>query len=315
MLLIGSDDGVYQLRHFETDGEPTAKHVHDSGRVRRVQTFEGVDGVFAATETGLYRSLDGIEWEDLGVPVENVYAVGARAEDGTLFAGTRPAHLFETTVDDDAGWREVNPFRDRPSSEEWQVSRHDDRAQVRDVHVVPGNPERVVAGVEVGGVHVSDDGGATWEAREGGDGDVHELCVLDPETFVVATGFGLFSTENAGRDWRRLDEEFPQRYFRAVSVVGDMVYAAGALRNSSTWNDESADPELFVSEDLRELQPVSHPRPDETVTGMTAVDGTLVAATHRGTVMERDNGWRVVGTFPVPGEVTGRYTPVAHVEL
>ncbi|MFC7058275.1 hypothetical protein [Halovenus salina] len=167
MLLIGSDDGLYRLRQLERDGDTTATQVHETGRVRRIQTFDGIDGVFAATETGLYRSLDGTHWEDLAVPVENVYAVGARAEDRTLFAGTRPAHLFETTVDDDAGWHEVDPFRDRPSGEEWQVSRHDDRAQVRDVHVAPGDSERVVAGVEVGGVHVSDDGGATWEAREG----------------------------------------------------------------------------------------------------------------------------------------------------
>ena len=63
------------------------------------------------------------------------------------------------------------------------------------------------------------------------------------------------------------------------------------------------------------LEPVEHPRPDETITGMTAVDGSLVAATHGGTLLSYDSDeWTVIGSFPVPGDVTGRYTPLQWFE-
>jgi hypothetical protein len=89
------------------------------------------------------------------------------------------------------------------------------------------------------------------------------------------------------------------------------VYAGGALANSSTWNDADADPELFVSRNRKTIEPVEHPRPGETITGLTAVDGSVVAVTHRGSVMIHDpGGWAVTGSVPVFEEVTRRYTPL-----
>ncbi len=316
MLLIGSDDGVYRVTGLD-GADPDATRVHETGRVRRVRKCEGLAGVFAATETGLYHSLDGETWRSLDGPRENVYAVGASPDGDRLYAGTRPAHLYVARPGggepgEDLTWEELDGFQELPSRDEWRLPRHENLAQVRDVHVHPGVPDRVVAGVEVGGVHVSEDRGETWtERRHGADSDIHELHLVGPDEFVAATGFGLYHTTDAGRSWTRLDEGYEQRYFRTAFAVDGAVYAGGALANSSTWNDADADPELFVSRDRETIDPVEHPCPDETVTGLTAVDGSVVAATHGGTVMVRDSGeWTVAASFPVPGGVTGRYTPV-----
>ena len=321
MLVAGTDDGVYRMTGIGEPGETIVRSVLDAGSVMRIRSFDGLDGTFAATETGLYRSLDGDEWTDLDVPREKVYAVGA-SPDGRLYAGTRPAGVYVARESDGGDlrrgveWRELDGFQELPSRDEWRLPRHENLAQVRDLHVRSAAPDRVVAGVEVGGVHVSDDGGETWtERRKGVDDDVHELRVVGPEEFVAATGFGLFRTTDAGRSWTRLDRGYEQRYFRSVFTVGGDVYAGGALAHTATWEDEDADPTLFACRDGETVEPVEHPRPDETVTGMTAVDGALVAATHRGTVLLRGrDGWTVVGSLPVSGERAVGYTPLSWVD-
>ncbi len=316
MLLAGSDDGVYRLRNLPDD-EPTVEQVLEAGRVKRLVSFEHVAGVFAATATGLYHATDATDWTDLEVPREAVYSVGASPE-GTLYAGTRPAHVYAASLDGgnpgdgSLDWRDLGGFQDLPSRDEWRLPRHENLAQVRDVHVHPTAPDRVVAGVEVGGVHVSADGGETWtERRQGVDDDVHELHLAGPETVVAATGFGLYRSTDAGRTWSRLDDGLEQRYFRSAFTQDGTLYAGGALANSSTWDDPEADPAFVVSRDCEHLETVDHPRPSETVTGLTALDGQVVAATHRGSVLVEDDGvWRVAGSFPTPGDVTGTYTPL-----
>jgi len=325
MLIAGSDDGVYRLPDDDSPGDATAIQTLESGRVMRVRTVDAFEGVFAATTTGLFHSTDGESWVDLGVPSEQVYAVGATPE-GRLYAGTRPAHVYEGTFEADSGasgaadlesveWRDCVGFQALPSREEWRLPRHEDLAQVRDVHFDPADRGRIVAGVEVGGVHVSDDGGATWsERRTGVDDDVHELRVVGPGDYVAATGFCLFRSTDGGDSWTRLDEGFDQRYFRSVCAVGDVVYAGGALAHSSTWDDPDADPALFAIHG-NEAEPVAFPRSDETVTGMTAVGADLVAATHAGSVVRYSGGeWNSVGTLPVSDELTGRYTPLVAYE-
>jgi hypothetical protein len=321
MLIVGSDDGVYGVSEV-VESDTSVSRIHDTGRVRRVRELEGLVGVFAATETGLYHSPGGNEWTNLDVPQGTVYAVGAGPDGERLYAGTRPARVYVARAGGDIGpgsdlaWAELDGFQKLPSRDSWRLPRHENLAQVRDVHLHPDVPNRVVAGVEVGGIHVSEDGGESWvERREDADDDVHELHLMGPDEFVAATGSGLYHTADAGRSWTRLDEGYQQRYFRTAFSVDGTLYAGGALANSSTWNDPGADPELFVSRDCETIEPVEHPRPGETVTGLTHIAGTVVAATHRGSVMVRDSGvWTVTASFPVSGEVTGRYTPLVHVD-
>lgn len=329
-FLVGSDDGVYRVDEGGESSAERATRTLDAGRVYRLRRFDGLDGVFAATETGLYRSTDGDAWTDLAVPREQVYAVGAGPARDRLYAGTRPAAVFATETaslatgdanadadaDANAGveWRELRGFQALPSRDQWRLPRHEQLAQVRDVHADPRQSNRVVAGVEVGGVHVSDDGGETWTDRaQGVDDDVHELHVVGSAEYVAATGHGLYATDDAGRTWDRLDGAVAQTYFRSAFSVDGVVYASGALANSSTWDDPDADPALFAVRD-GSLEPVALPV-DETVTGMTAVDGDLVVATHRGGVfVRRADGWTEAAAFPVTDRPTGRYTPIVRAD-
>jgi hypothetical protein len=317
MLLAGSDDGVYSLPDPFGTTDDTARLVLDAGRTYRVRQFPGVAGVFAATDTGLYHSPDGRAWTELPTPREAAYAVAAGPDGDRLYLGTRPAHVYVTDcpTGDAAGdrlaaaveWRDCEGFLRLPSRDDWGLERHDDAAQVRSLHTHPTAPDRVVAGVEVGGVHRSDDRGETWrECRTGVDDDVHELVGADERTYLAATGHGLFRTDDAGDSWRRLDEAVEQSYVRSATVHEGTVYAGVAPGPSPTWAG-GTDAVLLSARD-GETRLVETPRPDELLIGWTAVGDRLLGATHAGTLLSLTDGeWSVVGSVPVTDGIRGRY--------
>lgn len=293
-LVLGTDDGVYRA-----PGTPfeEATRVVDAGRVLRVRRFPGT-GVFACSETGLYRATGDGTWTGLGVPREEVYSVCVRPDGGRLYAGTHPAHVYASDDDGDS-WRELEGFQELPSREQWHTPRHRNEAHVRSLDVPPDRPERVIAGVEVGGVHVSDDGGETWtERRTGVQDDVHHVLVRDAEAYVASCGDGLYRTTDAGRSWTRLDEGLDHRYFREALVHDGRLYAAAARNSPGSWSGESgADAGLFVSRDGDGFESVSYPgEPREVVLAWTVSDGAVIAGTDEGRVLrETGDGWETAG--------------------
>jgi len=316
MLLAGTYDGVYRTEGPRFD---SAEQVLDAGRVMRVRRFEEWRGVFATTKSGLYRSTDGGDsWTDLGVPREEVYSVLGDPADGEssrgdsdrrdspdgkrLYAGTHPAHLY---VSEDSGetWQELSGFRDLPSRDSWHTPRHRDEAHVRSLGAHADAPDRVVAGVEVGGVHVSNDRGETWtERRAGVHEDVHHVLVRGPDHYVASCGGGLYRTRDAGETWVRLDDGVDHTYFREAFAHDNTLYAAAARSSPGTWQGErGADAALFESEnDGDTFDSVPYPgHPEEVVLSWTAEDGRVMAGTNEGSVIFRSSGeWVEAGELP-----------------
>jgi len=300
MLLAGTYDGVYRAHgpRFES-----AEQVLDAGRVMRIRRFEEWPGVFATTKSGLYHSTDGGDsWTDLGVPREEVYSVLGGPKGERLYAGTHPAHLY---VSEDSGeaWRELSGFQDLPSRDSWHTPRHRDEAHVRSLGAHSEAPDHVVAGVEVGGVHVSEDRGETWtERRAGVHDDVHHVLVRGPDHYVASCGGGLYRTRDAGETWVRLDDGVEHTYFRETFARDGTLYAAAARSSPGTWQGErGADAALFESEDDGDvLEPVAYPgQPEEVVLSWTADDGHVVAGTNDGRVLFRSSGeWVEGGRMP-----------------
>jgi len=300
-LLIGTRDGVFRSADVPVE-DP--KQVLDSGDTPRVRTFSAVDGVFAATKSGLYRSRDeGQTWENLAVPREEVYSIVASTDGERLYAGTHPAHLYVST-DEGATWDELEGFQDLPSRDEWHTPRHRNEAHIRSLTVHPEVPNRVIAGVEVGGIHISDDRGETWtERRDGVHGDVHHVLVLGPDSYIASTGDGLYRTDDVGQSWSRLDTDLDHRYFREAFELNGRLYAAAARSSPGTWRGENgAEAVLVESTDTGEtFEERPYPGgPAEIILAWTVLDGDVVAGTNGGRLIHRepDGTWADAGQVP-----------------
>lgn len=310
-LLIGTQDGVYRSKRGNLDD---VERVLDSGVTLGVQTFEN-HGSFAASKMGLYRSVDrGQTWDRLAVPQDEVYAVAVSPDDGRLYAGTHPAHVY-VSIDEGKTWTELEGFQELPSRDHWHTPRHRGKSHVRSLGIHPDAPDRVIAGVEVGGIHVSDDNGKTWtERREGLEAerdddlqyDVHHIEVVTADEYVVSCGGGLYRTTDAGRSWTRLDTEFPGPYFQeAFSYQGTLFAAAQTLPPTLPmgirYDKRSVHASLFESTDSGDtFERKPYPgAPYEFVYAWTAVDGRVLAGTTEGRVIVREtDAWTTLGHVP-----------------
>jgi len=299
VLFIGTRAGLYR-----TDGPVADASVVLERPVRRVHATPA--GVLAATDEGLYRSPDGRSWTDLGLPVDHVEAA-ASLDGRRLYAGTRPSHLFVSTDGGDT-WRESG-LSDHPDRPRWQDrSFRDGEAQVRTVAVHEERPDLVVAGVEPGGVLVSDDRGETWERRsEGLHDDVHHVLVRGDDEWVAATGNGLYRTGTAGETWLRMDTEFREfwyNYYRESVVADDVLHTA-----ARGWGPEEPGSVILEWDGDRpqRVRPPCHP--DAFVVAWTVREGRVLAGTlahddrlrpdDPAALLAREGGtWRTVAEFP-----------------
>lgn len=310
-LLAGTPDGVYQSPSERLDD---VELVLDAGNTLRVRTFEN-HGSFAATRTGLYCTDDGgATWTDLGVPRTQVDSVVVSPDGSRLYAGSPPGHIYVSTDTGDT-WSELAGFRKLPSREQWGTPRHGGAGHVRSLDVHPDKPERVVAGVEVGGVHVSNDNGVTWTERRDGlqtarsdslQYDVHHILVVDADTYVVSCGGGLYRTRDAGRSWTRLDTGLDHPYFQAAVANEGRLYAAAqtlppTLPMGRSYSERHVEAAMFESSDGGEVfEAVAYPgRPTEFVSAWSVANGGVLAGTTAGRVIIRENdAWVTRGRVP-----------------
>lgn len=133
--------------------------------------------VYAGTQgNGVLRSDDwGESWRPVGMAGQVVKSLAASAsERDVLYAGTRPPAVY-VTRDGGENWNELKSFRQmrQPS---WKTPTESE-PYVLGLAVSPTNPDVVIAGVELGAVLRSTDGGESWQGHlKGTSKDCHSLA-------------------------------------------------------------------------------------------------------------------------------------------
>lgn len=168
---------------------------------------------------GLQRSDDGGgSWRAVELPEADVFSVAVSPADGAVYAGTEPSRLF---VSRDGGERfaELDALQRIPSRPEWSFPPRPWTSHVRWIAPSPRRPERLLVGIELGGLMISDDGGESFaDHRPGAERDVHALAWHPSgEAAYEAAGGGAAWSRDGGLSWQGADDGRERNYCWAVA--------------------------------------------------------------------------------------------------
>lgn len=260
-ILAGTSRGVFLL-------EDVPRQVLHSRGVRELVCIN--HDLFAGTGAGLYRSTDAGEiWQPAGLEDFEVWQV-RDAGDGSLLAGTQPAALFKS-YDLGVSWAPVSGFNDSPLAAEWGIPLDPPLpGRARALVVDAQNHSRICAGVEVGGIMRSEDGGAHWDmVLPGENPDLHMMFQhpAKPEVLFASTGYGrrdgiaemvegnagVFCSEDFGQSWCYRWCGIEPRYSRPMCIDArapfSLTVASAPTAFSSYKDDAGAGAMLFRSDD------------------------------------------------------------------
>jgi hypothetical protein len=202
----------------------------DSGQAETVLEQDGVQCVAADPRNperilagcrggGVFESEDGAStWTDAELPSNDVFSVAYSPADGAAYAGCEPSALW---VRRNGVWEELSALRELPSAPTWSFPPRPWTSHVRWIAPSPHDADLLLAGIELGGLMRSEDGGCTWQDhRPGAQRDVHSLAwhPTDPGRAYEAAGGGSAWSRDRGETWEPADDGRDRHYTWALAV-------------------------------------------------------------------------------------------------
>src|SRR5579863_10136810 len=234
--------GLFRLDTESGRWEALTAGLPEGVEVRCVAAQPGDPSViYVGTQRGPYRSADGgNSWTLLELPGNQklVWSILLHPTDAhTIYVGTEGTTIYRSR-DGGASWQELTPPAPKGA-----VETSFPRRVIR-LTLDPNDPQRIYAGLEVGGVMTSEDGGDSWQGcNEGlleftkeprlrsrivsdteteGMMDSHALAVsaAKPGTVFLANRMGLFRSRDRGTHWEEMGigRFSPLTYARDVKV-------------------------------------------------------------------------------------------------
>jgi hypothetical protein len=291
VFICSRDDVVTRVDRADasTDAQPVLE-----GVPVRCIAAEGERVIIGTEGAGVLLSSDGgRRWERMELPEPNVFSVAIGPADGTLYAGTEPSRLF--VLRDGGDWTELEALQDIASRERWSYPPRPWTHHVRWIAPDPHRRERLLVGIELGGVMLSEDGGESFsDHRPGAKRDAHAIAwhPLAEGRAYEAAGDGAAWTMDGGRSWSPLDAGRELGYCWALAADPadpDRWYVSAASGPRQAHSGERAYGRLYRWDGAawRELRVPGQSMPytlaaiaDELVCGMA--DGRLLHSPYRG---------------------------------
>ena len=201
----------------DVDCRCVAVDPHDSARVY-VGTFDG--GLYASPDGGRSWERDRKGLDDRRILSVAVSPSHREAGISVVYAGTEPSNLYRSE-DGGQSWQLLPALRELPSEPHWSFPPRPWTHHVRTIALHPTDPHWLAVGIELGGVMLSRDGGASWlDHNPEAHSDAHQLLThpLAPERVYEAAGQGIARSDDRGETWRRFEHGLDRHYAWSEAV-------------------------------------------------------------------------------------------------
>jgi len=164
-----------------------------------------------------------------GRAVANIWSLEAGSDSKDLWCGVEPAALFRSRDGGDS-WEMVKGISDHPHARKWQPGNGG-----LCMHTIVREGSRVHLGISTGGHYLSEDGGETFEASNGGVGAgfvpdpypefgqcVHKIAkhpdapgrlyMQNHGGWPDRPGIGVLRSDDHGRSWRSIADGLPSDF-------------------------------------------------------------------------------------------------------
>ena len=258
-LLVGTKKGLFTLQRSKGETPWRIAGMNFPGQRVTMMLKDKRDGaLYAAIDGGhfgqkLHKSEDnGKSWAEVTTPtypktpgedgkegdgpaLDLIWCMEAAGEDmpGTIYAGTQPGGLFRSS-DGAKSWELVKPLWNAPERQHW-MGGGADKPGIHSICIDPRDSRKMMIGVSVGGVYVTEDGGESWATKSKGvwaaymPPDMKELpaaqdphrivqCRDNPNAFWMQHHNGIFHTTNGGTKWKDIKKATPSVFGFAVAV-------------------------------------------------------------------------------------------------
>ena len=237
----GTVSGLFRQKTGEDRWETISKGLPEPASIQALTVLpSNRDVMFAGTQQGVYRSLDGGNtWSRPDFPSGlEVWAITVHPKNPrVIYAGTSPVGIVRS---EDGGetWKRL-PNISQPEHIKMAFA-----CRVMRIAIVPGAPDEIYAGLEVAGAMRSLDGGVHWDDCSAdlltlaerphlkskiqsdsfaeGMLDAHALAVSEaaPGSVFLAVRMGMFRSDDKGKSWRDMEvgRFSPLTYARDVRV-------------------------------------------------------------------------------------------------
>ena len=208
--------------------------------------------IYAGSEhSGLfYTENAGARWKRAEPNTPKMMLFSALALNGGVMVGTIPSAVYRSKK---GGWEELEGVRINSSGANFPPS-PELQSRARYLAYDPAAPARLYAGIEVGGMLLSDDSGYTWRPANEGltDMDIHEILASEqnPGMVYLACGEACFRSFDRAAHWENIS---PESHDYGTSVAEDkhgVVYVGCAKGRPNHWiREEGAIAAIFRSND------------------------------------------------------------------